>query len=237
MKNHHCIRAAIVSLFIGMTSYGALAQSNVHEQWWPEADIFIRTSYRTRVFILGGATRDQLTGPVDAQIGAHFDLGLPPFLRELFTEYDNESQPFQYLVLRLGVRYLTATSEDSDVDEWRGIIEATAKETLPASLRLALRMRSELRWIDGDYSTRFRTRLWLERTFYPDSSLTITPYLASEIFYDSRVSAFNRTRTMVGVNVGVVHWFAPEINFGYQRDWEVRDSRTYFMSTVFNFYL
>ncbi|RPI68944.1 MAG: DUF2490 domain-containing protein [Ignavibacteriae bacterium] len=236
MKNHHVIHAAVVLLIVSMTPVVTLAQTEVHEQWWPEADVFIRTTYTTRVFLLAGATRDQLSGPVDAQYGAHFDFGLPPFLRELFTEYDNETQPFQYLVLRLGVRHLTSLSDESDYSENRGIIELTARETLPENLRLALRIRPELRWVNGVYSTRVRTRLWLERTFYPDPSLTVTPYVTSELFWDSRVSTFNRSRTMIGVNVGVVPWFAPEINIGYQRDWELRDSKTYFMSTIFNFY-
>lgn len=230
------LRRSLTVIVMIVAGVFAQAQTETHEQWWPEADIYYRTTYRTRIFILGGATRDQLTGPVDAQFGVHFDIGLKPFLRELFVPYENIPQPFEYLFVRFGVRYLTATNEDSDYDEWRGIIEATAKEMLPARLRIALRLRPELRWINGIYSTRVRTRLWLDRTFYPDSTITVTPYVASEIFWDSRATAFNRSRTMVGVNVGVVHWFAPEINLGYQRDWELRDSKTFFMSTIFNFY-
>lgn len=236
LRKHLVLRWGLSLIVMIAASVLSHAQSETHEQWWPEADIFYRTSYTTRIFILGGATRDQLTGPVDAQIGAHFDIGLQPFIRELFVPYENIPQPFEYLFLRLGVRYLTATSDDNDYDEWRGIIEMTAKEMLPARLRVALRVRPELRWVNGNYSTRVRTRLWLDRTFYPDSTLSVTPYVASELFWDSRVATFNRSRTMVGVNVGLLHWFAPEINFGYQRDWEIRDSKTYFMSTVFNFY-
>ena len=60
---------------------------------------------------------------------------MPPFLRELFTEYDNEVAPFQYLFARVGVRYLVsrgdasiALDDSNQVQEIRGIIEITPRE-------------------------------------------------------------------------------------------------------------
>ena len=41
---------------------------------------------------------------------------------------------------------------------------------------------------------------------------------------------------MAGLRFGVLHWLAPEVNVGYQRDWDIKSSKTYFISGILNFY-
>lgn len=235
--------ASIVCLCLAAPSVHLFGQTEVHEQFWPEANIFIRTSQETRVFLLASATRDLLSGPVDAQVGAHFDVALPPFIRELFTEYDNEVAPFQYLFARVGVRYFetrddaTKTLDDSNrAKEIRALIELTPREVLFEHFLLAWRHRMEFRWVNDQFFWRYRTRLWLERTFFMTEELSLTPYIASELFFDSRADASNRTRTMAGLRFGALHWLAPEVNVGYQHDWDIKSSKTYFISGILNFY-
>jgi len=60
----------------------------------------------------------------------------------------------------------------------------------------------DLRFINGDYSYRYRNRLRLGRTFTFDRwppSRTLTPYAMEELGHDSRYDTFNRSRFTAGV--------------------------------------
>jgi hypothetical protein len=65
---------------------------------------------------------------------------------------------------------------------------------------LSDRNRQDFRFVNGDFSFRYRNRVTLEREFQL-SKRTITPYGSAEIFYDSRFDTWNRNRLTLGIQI------------------------------------
>ena len=62
------------------------------------------------------------------------------------------------------------------------------------------RNRVELRWVNGEYSTRYRNRLTVERDFLVHQ-FRFTPYVSAEFFYDGAKQSWNEEWYSVGVNL------------------------------------
>ena len=113
----------------------------------------------------------------------------------------------RYLWARVGYRYGTNIGPvDDPFHEHRGIAELTARLPLPASFWLAGRARVDFRDVDGKHSTRYRSRLTLEREMLV-SGTAIAPNVSAEFFYDSRFDEWNRQRYQAGAEVVLnPHW-------------------------------
>ena len=68
---------------------------------------------------------------------------------------------------------------------------------MPAEIWLEGRVRADLRWIDGDYSTRYRLKFETNREFTARGR-SIVPYFNIEWFYDSRYDGWSRTLYQAG---------------------------------------
>src|SRR4030095_15624514 len=73
-------------------------------------------------------------------------------------------------------------------------------QPLPLDMLLSDRNREDLRWVNGEFSARYRNRVTLEREF-KILNRQITPYGSAEVFYDSRFKTGNRDRFAVGAQI------------------------------------
>jgi len=87
--------------------------------------------------------------------------------------------------------------------EQRFLVEQTLRKLLPGNLLLSERNREEFRFVNGDFSFRYRNRVTIEREFHPFKGRVIIPYVAGEIFYDTRYSTWNRNRMAVGLQISL----------------------------------
>ena len=195
--------AVVASLLLGAAAGGEAGETQV--ELVPELNAFVRLSERTRLFFLGAVTQGLTEETTDGELGIHVDVTLMPVLRRRLREADWERD--RYLWARVG--YRLAGSLDGREDrftEHRGIVELTARVPLPLEVWLANRGRVDLRDVDGDFSTRFRYRLGIEREFTV-GGVTLVPYAQAEVFYDTRFDAWNRQRYQAGVEIEVTkHW-------------------------------
>ena len=205
-------------------------------QYLPEVDVYVRTGYETRLFFFSALTRERPRNLVDGFVAGQFEVGLPPVLRELFTEYDNEELPFEYLRFKFGVLHMSYLDGPDVTHEIRGMIELNPRETFGNGYVVLLRNRVELRWLGGEYSTRLRSRLWIEKMFFKDSDVPITPYLNTEPFYDFRYNGFSRLLSQAGIAFAVTPWLSPEVLVGIQRDWLPDDVTTYMFGLTATMY-
>jgi Protein of unknown function (DUF2490) len=82
------------------------------------------------------------------------------------------------------------------------LTEQTLRKLLPGDLLLSDRNREDFRFVNGDFSFRYRNRVTIEREFQL-MKRTITPYASEEVFYDTRYSVWNRNRWAVGVQMSL----------------------------------
>jgi hypothetical protein len=182
----------VMFLFLVIGTHSARAQTTSNELW-PEIDMYINVKPKIRLYFMATTSRAVEDGELfdgkafEAQIGAHIDY-----------------IPNKHVVLRTGYRFGTSVGDASNpYKENRFLTEQTLRQMLPGSLLLSDRSREDFRFINGEFSFRYRNRVTIEREFHLFKKRTITPYASGEIFYDTRYSAWNRNRLTAGVQTSL----------------------------------
>lgn len=154
------------------------------KQIWPEVDVYVPLNEKFRLFFLATTTKAEETRDnTEAQVGAHLDYKVN-----------------QRVGLRTGYRYGFSLGGSDPFKEHRIIFEQTLRQTLPLQVLLSDRNRQDLRWVNGEFSARYRNRATLERGFKVLNRV-VTPYGSAEAFYDSRFKTWNRNRLAVGTQI------------------------------------
>jgi hypothetical protein len=180
-----------VLLFLMLSSaHSAKAQEPAtRKEFWPEVDVYITVKPKVRLYLTGTISKSVEDGEIrnaqgyEGQIGVHVDY-----------------IPNKHLILRTGYRFGSSTGSNSEpFKEHRLLTEQTLRQLFKGDLLLSDRNREDFRFVNGDFSFRYRNRVTLEREFHLLKARSITPYVSGEIFYDTRYSAWNRNRFAVGV--------------------------------------
>jgi Protein of unknown function (DUF2490) len=185
-------RTGILSLlylvFIGTQAVRA-QESTTRKEFWPEVDVYITVKPKVRLYLTGTVSKSVEDGELrnaqgyESQIGVHVDY-----------------IPNNHVILRTGYRYGTSVGSNSEpFKEHRLVTEETLRHPLPGDLLLSDRNREDFRFVNGDFSFRYRNRVTLEREVPLFQGRSITPYVSGEIFYDTRYKTWNRNRFALGV--------------------------------------
>src|ERR1044072_891652 len=158
-------------------------------QFWPEVDLLVPLNEKFRLFFLATTTKSEETREnTQGQLGAHLDYQL-----------------HKQVSLRTGYRYGFSLGDSSDpYKEHRIIFEQTLRQPLPLDVLLSDRNREELRWVNGEFSARYRNRVTLEREFKV-LNRPVTPYGSAEVYYDSRFDTGNGNLSLVGAQLAFHH--------------------------------
>lgn len=182
------IGALTVFVFVFSTQLSQAQEPNTRTEFWPEINVYINVKPKVRLFLMGTVSKSVEDGEIrnaqsfEGQIGAHIDYILN-----------------DHVILRTGYRFGTSVGDtDSPYKEHRLLTEQTLRKLLPGNLLLSDRNREDFRFVNGDFSFRYRNRVTIEREFHLFKGRTITPYASGEIFYDTRYSVWNRNRLAVG---------------------------------------
>jgi hypothetical protein len=169
-------------------------EPTTRDEFWPSVEVYINVKPKVRLYLLGTVSKAIEDGELfnaqsyEAQIGAHVDY-----------------IPTEHIILRAGYRYGRAIgSNDTGFREHRLLSEQILRKLLPGELLLTDRNREDFRFINGDFSFRYRNRVMIEREFQWRHvpllrGTTINPYVSGEISYDTRFGIWNRNRYAVGV--------------------------------------
>jgi len=191
--------AGIVALTVAMMPALPARAGETQTVLLPEVDTYVKLTDTTRLFLLGSLTRDLTEDTTDGELGVHLDVTLMPILRRELRLGDWERQ--RYLWVRVGYRLSSNLDHvDRSSIEHQGVLEATGRVPLPWELWLVNRGRVDLRDMDGDFSTRLRYRLGLEREFTVWNR-AVVPYAEAEVFYDTRQGVWSREQYQAGVEL------------------------------------
>ena len=219
-----CLRSFVVAFLLLTFPTGLSAQDEARNEFWPELNVFYRldASYRLFFFVAPAFSDNNFT---EGQVGAHIEMGLFPILRTSWKEtYDVDR--FRFVRFRAGIQRATNQPlSENPSKEWRGVAELTPRWSLPFDILSAFRNRLELRWLDDDYSTRYRGRLTLERDTEIFWEYTIVPYASVEMFYDWRFDVWNRVRYQLGFTFPIIRLLALETYYLHQNDWRSQPAR------------
>ena len=207
-------RAVIAALCASALLPGNAAAADSSE-FWPELSAFIGLTPATRLYLDASYARGEDFRSLD--LSGFVDISIKPILRaELRTD---DWQRKRYLWARLGyTRVLKAEDgRSTHVAEDRAVVSGYARAELPAEMWLEARARADLRWMQGDYSTRYRLRLEINREFMLLEH-AVVPYFNAEAFYDTRFDGWARALYQAGAEVTVNPRFRYEIFLASQID-------------------
>jgi len=205
--------------FLVVLAYGSTASAQeTRQEFWPEADIYAKLNDQYRFRFLASLTRARDTAMnTEGTLEVDFDIGVKAFIRERLRNLPDNHRG-KYLTLRTGYAYIPSFGDGND-KEHRIVLEATGRYPLPLDILVSVRNRGDLRWINGDFSTRYRNRLRLERDF-AFGIVRITPYLTGEAFYDFRKDLWTRFEFSAGAEIPLGR--RPVIEFYYLRQNNIR---------------
>ena len=195
----------------------SIAHAADESEFWPELSGYVRLNERTRIYLDAAYARGKESDTRSLDLAAYLDISLKPILREKLQSED--WQRTRYLWARIGYDRIFKSIDGAaaEVAEDRGIVALYAKAPLPAEVWLEARARADLRWIGGDYSTRYRFRVEATKEFTLFNH-AVVPYFHVEWFYDTRYDGWARTLYQLGPEVTLNKHFRYEIYFARQMD-------------------
>jgi hypothetical protein len=209
--------AAFALLFLG----GPLRAGDPWELW-PELNLYKRTGPTTRLYFVAAWAQGKESEFRTLDVAGYFDVTFRPFTRDLVGPEGWRSQSDwrqkRYLWVRLGYDHVfKQQGEELSTPEDRGIVAVHGRAYLPEGVLLEARTRADLRWIGGDYSTRYRFRGELNRDF-EILGRTTNVYLQAEAFYDTRYDGWARELYQAGAEVTLGDHFRVEPSVARQVD-------------------
>jgi hypothetical protein len=208
------------ALLLSCAAVPALAESApTRQEVWSELQIQYGLTKNTDVLGLANKTRD-------------YSERRTPEVQVGFLVTHRFDERFS---LGLGYRYGFAPGSDP-FEEHRLLAEQTVRFALPWGVRLSLRTREDLRWLNEGFSIRIRERAKIEREFVI-GGYAFTPYASAELYYDTRFDAVSRGRFILGAVFPVTPYLSLDIYGARQSDWKPRTKHVNALglSVVFSF--
>jgi len=192
-------------------------------EFWPELNLYEKLGPTTRLYFVAAYAQGKESDALSLDLAAYFDLTLgPPVRRKLLSDdwraRTDDWRAKKYFWARIGYDHIfKAEDKTMTTPEDRGIVALHARAYLPAEILVETRARADLRWMGGDYSTRYRFRIEVNRDFNVLKRV-VTPYFQAEAFYDTRYDGWAREFYQLGAEIGVTEHFRVEPSVTRQVD-------------------
>src|SRR5271170_3549179 len=170
--------------------------TSTETQIWPEVDTHVQLPSQFRVLAFSGV--EQGVGYPYQQVFAAAALGYQykPIMKQHLENIDPDKE--HYFVVGAGYEFLRTIQSGKLKDEDRFTIDGTVGFRPTAGFLLRDRNWTELRWINGKYSTTYRNMLTVEHDFLLHG-FRFSPYGAAEVFYDGPSHSWNQEWYTAGV--------------------------------------
>ncbi len=186
--------ASILALLFA-TFPTALSQTSASE-FWPQVNVQTQLPHQFRVTGYTGLQNSEAV-PYQ-QIFAGGDLGYQWKRITKLHIQNSDSDKEHTLVFAGGYEYLHTLASGKLKDENRAMLQATFARRPWSPLLITDRNRVEFRWVNGDYSTRYRNMLTLNYDLVI-AKHRLTPYGAAEVYYDGSKSSWNEEQYTAGI--------------------------------------
>jgi hypothetical protein len=210
------LRRSALAVLCGWLALSSTARAADSEEFWPELSAYVRLNPQTRIFLDTSLAKGKESDVESWDTGAYVDVTLKALEGRSLLNMD--WQQSRSIWTRIGYdRVFDAVAKPRSVTEDRGILALYGKVLLPGAVMVESRARADLRWIGGDYSTRFRFRVEASREFsLLDHS--VVPYFNVECFYDTRYDGWARVLYQAGSEVTTGEHFRFEVYLAHQAD-------------------
>lgn len=178
------------------------ATTDGDKQIWPDLSVSYKVNPRVS---LGFFTTVRLGRNDSVPVAEHIGGGVTLRLHK-------------YLTFAQWYRFIAAQATPTNhTKENRWFFDLTPRLPLPGGFVFSDRNRCDLRFISGVKTWRYRNRFQLERAVkFHDHQ--ITPYIADELYYDSKYQAWTRSQFFVGMKLPLTKHFTLDSYYLKQND-------------------
>ena len=209
-------------------------------EFWPEFNLYKGLGPTKRLYFVTAYATGKESEFTTLDVAGYFDMTFRPFVRGILRKEDwrteEDWRKKRYLWFRIGYDHVFKDSgETESTPENRGILAFHGRVYLPSEILLELRARADLRWIGGEYSTRYRLRGELNRDFKVHR-VVANVFLQAECFYDTRYDGWARELYQLGAEIIVTDHFRLEPSVARQIDRLPEESGLYAFAVVARWY-
>jgi hypothetical protein len=237
--SHLSVRTLLLSAFAALLLSGP-ARAGDPWEFWPELNLYKGLGPTTRAYFVTAYATGKESELLTLDVAGYIDMTFQPFTRKVLRRDDWRSEEDwrkkRYLWIRIGYDHVfKQESGPESTPEDRGILAVHGRAYLPAQTLFELRARADLRWIDGDYSQRYRLRGELNRDFTV-LGVVANVFLQAECFYDTRYDGWARDLYQLGAEITLTKHFRLEPSLARQVDRLPESSGLYAFAIVARWY-
>lgn len=209
-------RICLFFLFFFLLEQETKAQLALKSQEvWPSIDVYYRINPRFRLYGTAGGTKLDESNYTDGAIGVFVDYFTFPFTNILRSNHA-DSLPGKFIWLRGGYQYsATPPSAEDPFKESMFVTEGNMRFYLPYQTLLTFRNRFDWRFKNGDFNSRYRPKLALEKDLHTEF-MTFTANGFAEYFINFGNNPVNRLRTQIGIEIRVTKHINYEVFWNHQ---------------------
>jgi hypothetical protein len=191
-------RILLVVSFLLFLLNGSTMGQTAGKEFWPKLTGAVELGPKTRIQFWVQRQDGEDFDFNEWKVGALVSYRVKRILKPHLGDIDEENE--HTLVLGGGYQYSRTDQNDTTKREHRMIIQATPRHLHDTGLLLQDQNRVELRWVDGNFSARYRNKLMVQRGFKVDE-FRFTPYASGELFYDGSHHSWNQNQYAFGVQL------------------------------------
>jgi hypothetical protein len=216
IKSRFVFRFCLILILLEFAFQESIAQLALKSQEvWPSIDLYYKINPKFRLYGTAGGTKLDESSYTDGAVGIFVDYFTFPFTNIIRANHP-DSLPGKFMWLRGGYQYsATPPSAEDPFKESMIVTEANYRFYLPYSILLTSRNRLDWRFKSGEFNSRYRPKLMLEKDLHTEY-LTFTASAFAEYFLNFGNSAVNRLRTQVGVEIKVFKRMNYEVFWNHQ---------------------
>ncbi len=172
--------------------------SSTPSEFWPKLTAAVEVGPKTRIQFWGQRQDGEDFDFNEWKVGALISYRMKQIGKPHRRDIDEENE--HNLVFGAGYEYLQTDQNDQTEREHRIILQSTPRYLHGTGLLLQDRNRVELRWVNGNFSARYRNKLTVQRGIKVDK-VRFTPYASGELFYDGNHHSWNQNQYAFGVQL------------------------------------
>jgi hypothetical protein len=223
---------AALAILLGRASFAQTTETS--GAFWPGADLHLQLTPNLRALAFAESRTDQDFPYRQVDFGGGLGLQWWRFTQPHAEDIDPDKE--NYLVTAAGYEHLQTFQSGNDTIENRLAVEATPRFRLGDRLLLSDRNRVEFRWVNGDYSTRYRNLFAVEY----DAAIhgvRFAPYASAEFFYDITTSTWKQEWYTAGFQVPYRKWLMVDLYYLRQNCPSCQPEFLNVLGLVVNFYV
>jgi len=174
--------SCLAGLLFALGTAASAQTSGATGEFWPQVAAHTQLDPTKRLLVYGEHDKGEDFPYSQWKVGGQLGFQLVRIENAISRDIDSDKD--HHLPLAAGYEYLETDQSGKFSHEDRITVDATPGFRPHASWLVRDRNREEFRWKNGEYSTRYRNRLWVDANLRV-GDFRFTAYTSAEAFHDS----------------------------------------------------